>query len=155
MHMADKGGLVPRGSSRTRVARSTARTTRRRRSTARRFRAGGKAPFAHTRGYGERARGALGSLTFPTRKMAEPKTTPRARKVTRRRRHVIAAYPQLAGSPCGTARFFRLLATRASAQSSASSVASAANNRRSVSEIENDGRVHCGHYGGESGRCHG
>lgn len=35
---------------------------------------------------------------------------------------------------------------------SASCVASAASNRRPVNEIENDGRVHCGHYGGESGR---
>ena len=32
-------------------------------------------------------------------------------------------------------------------------LASAANNRRAVNEIENDGRVHCGHYGGESGSC--
>lgn len=153
--MADKGGLVPRRSPRTRLARSAVRMVRRRRSTARRARVGGGPRWRARARPRERANGALGSLTFPTRKMAEPKTTPRARKVTRRRRRVIAAYPRLASGPCGTARFFRL--SRRAPAPSRPRVPSRARPTIAVprGEIENDGRVHCGHYGGELGRRHG
>lgn len=78
-----------------------------------------------------------------------------ARAVSRRssttRWHLVPTLYRLRPSVREIARFLHHLRD-ARQRTYASCVASAASNRRPVNEIENDGRVHCGHYGGESGR---